>query len=145
MIYIETTRDTSDGTDYDEKCYYGIIYCENDTIKIHKVFFGKKIALREYKDIAVENVMDKNKTNVVDIVCPSRGYSIVKITNELGCEYYYLKKNKIAVFIPVKLCMSQFGELYGDIDNESYQKIKSQAYVEMSTNLLKQKKSGTHD
>lgn len=145
MIYIETTRDTSDGTDYDEKCYYGIIYCEDDTIKIHKAFFGKRTALREYKDIAVENVMDKNKTNVVDIVCPLRGYSIVKITNELGCEYYHLKRNKISVSIPVKLCMSQFGELYGDIDIEPYQKIRTQAYVELSNNPSKKKKSDAHD
>lgn len=145
MIYIETTKDTSYGVDYDEKCYYGIVYCEDDTIKIHEVFFGKRVALREYKDIAVKEIMDKNLTNVVDMVCPLRGYSIVKVTNELGCEYFYLKKNKIAVLIPVKLCMSQFGELYGDIDRESYQKIKTQAYVEMSNNIQNPKESGTHD
>lgn len=122
MEYINVERDTSDGRDYDEKCYYGIIYSNDDTIRLDRAIFGKRDALRYYRDICLVAVKDKDKKEIVELQPPENCYSLVKISAQLGKIYFANVNRNTQINIPIFLKVTKFGEIYGDIDTVSYGK-----------------------
>lgn len=122
MEYINVERDTSDGRDYDEKCYYGIIYSNDDTIRLDRAIFGKRDALRYYRDVCLVAVKDKNKEEIVELQPPENCYSLVKISTQLGKIYFANVNRNTQINIPIFLKVTKFGEIYGDIDTVSYGK-----------------------
>lgn len=122
MEYINVERDTSDGKDYDEKCYYGIIYSEDDTIRLAKAIFGKRDALRYYRDVCLVAVKDKDTNRVVELQPPENCYSLVKISTQLGKLYFANVNRDTQINIPIFLKVTKFGEIYGDTDTVSYGK-----------------------
>jgi len=122
MEYINVERDTSDGRDYDEKCYYGIIYSEDDVIRLDKAIFGKRDALRYYRDICLVAVKDKDTKDIKELQSPEHCFSLIKISTQLGKLYFENVNRNTQINIPIFLKVTRFGEIYGDTDTKSYGK-----------------------
>jgi len=111
MEYINVERNTYDGNDCDEKCYYGIVYDDCGRIILYDVIFGKASALRHYRNLEVN--IPKDKETVVEY--PRHCYSLIKISARLGERFILDCANELCVSQIVTLKLTPFGELYGDV------------------------------
>lgn len=110
MEYINVERNTYDGNDCDEKCYYGIIYDDCGRVILYDVIFGKANALRHYRNLEVN--IPKDKEELVEY--PRHCYSLIKISARLGERFILDCANELCVSQIVTLKLTPFGELYGD-------------------------------
>ena len=111
MEYINIERNTYDGNDCDEKCYYGIVYNDNDKVVLFDVVFGKADALRYYVKLDVDIPKDKE----CEMTYPKQHYSLIKISSRLGVQFIKDMDKELDVYPIVTLKLTQFGELYGDV------------------------------